>query len=123
MLARQSGRKRRAVWYLTCPVLALLLASLPAAASGDQGIEAGSNTAIVTPEEARAVAESWLHFIVERDGHWAGALEPAISEFTGLERGGSLLGYFAAVEPQGYVVVSLVKGFAACYPDTIYSCF
>lgn len=67
---------------------------------------------IATLEEARAVAENWLRFIVERDGHWGGARSPSIGEFTDFRRGDLLLGYYASVEPQGYIIISSLKDFA-----------
>ncbi len=67
---------------------------------------------IATPGEARVVAESWLGFIVERDGHWGGAQRPSIGEFTEFRRGDLLLGYYASVKPQGYIVISSLKDFA-----------
>lgn len=67
---------------------------------------------IATPEEARAVAENWLRFIVERDGNWGGAESPSIGEFTEFKRGDLLLGYYASVKPQGYMVISSLKDFA-----------
>lgn len=67
---------------------------------------------IATSEEARAVAENWLRFIVERDGDWGGAESPSIGEFTEFKREDLLLGYYASVKPQGYMVISSLKDFA-----------
>lgn len=67
---------------------------------------------MATMDEAQVVAENWIRFVVERDGHWGGAESPSIGEFTEFRREDSLLGYYASVEPQGYIVISSSKGFA-----------
>nr|MBC7244183.1 C10 family peptidase [Chloroflexota bacterium] len=69
------------------------------------------NDHIATCEEARTVAENWLRLIVERDGQWSGEKHPSIDNLTELRRGDLLLGYYASVQPQGYVVISFLKDF------------
>jgi hypothetical protein len=73
---------------------------------------------VATPDEARIVAESWLRFIVERDGGWGGAAQPQISAWTELRREDRLLGWCATVDPIGYMVVSALTDFP---PVTAYS--
>jgi len=67
---------------------------------------------LTTSENARIVAENWIQFIVERDGSWGGARNPVIIEFRELTREKMVLGYFAAVAPAGYIIVSSLKEFS-----------
>ncbi|MGQ9517783.1 MAG: hypothetical protein ACUVT1_10990, partial [Anaerolineae bacterium] len=70
------------------------------------------NDHIVTPQEARTVAENWLRFVVERDGQWGGVTNPSIRDFAEFKRGDRLLGYYASIEPQGYIVITSLEDFA-----------
>ncbi len=67
---------------------------------------------IVAQNEAEIVADNWLRFVVERDGNWAGSMNPVIGQFGAFRRGDMLLGYYAGVHPQGYVIISSLKEFA-----------
>lgn len=80
----------------------LLLSLIPAFVHGE----------MAQLDEAQTVAENWIQFIMERDGHWGGAESPAMGQMTELKRGDVLLGYFAPVQPRGYLVVSSLKNFA-----------
>ena len=73
---------------------------------------------VATPDEARIVAESWLRFVVERDGAWNGSADPRISAWAELRREDRLLGWCATVDPIGYMVVSALTDFP---PITAYS--
>ncbi|MFH1740841.1 MAG: C10 family peptidase [bacterium] len=69
------------------------------------------HTEIVTSGEARQVANNWLAFVVERDGEWAGSTHPSLLSVNEINDGEMLLGYYAAVKPQGYIIVSSTKYF------------
>jgi hypothetical protein len=63
----------------------------------------------VTPDEALAVCQNWVTLITAKHGAWGGsgtAQAVRVQEFTQDNR---LLAYFCAVEPRGYVLVSLRK--------------
>ncbi|MBN2355289.1 C10 family peptidase, partial [candidate division KSB1 bacterium] len=62
--------------------------------------------------QARWIAENWIRFVVDRDGHWGESPNPILIKFTEFKRGDMLLGYYAAVKPRGYIIVSLLKDFA-----------
>lgn len=67
---------------------------------------------MVQLHEAQAVAENWIQFILERDGRWGEEQNPSLGQITELRRGNVLLGYCAAVQPRGYIVVSSLQNFA-----------
>jgi len=73
-------------------------------------VEARAQCATAT--DALKVADNWLNVIVSREGHWAGTTTPNIRDLTVVERDGLLLGYCAAVAPQGFVFVSPWTDFA-----------
>jgi hypothetical protein len=83
-------------------MLVLLILWLPSRSFGE----------IATRNEARTVAENWIRLIVERDGSWAGSKEPKIRELTGLKSGDLEVAYFALIDPEGFIVISLLKDFA-----------
>jgi hypothetical protein len=89
-----------------------ILAGLIALLAFGHGPSAAQGQVIASQDEARVVAENWLRFVVERDGDWAGSTTPSIGEFRELTRDGLLLGYYASVEPLGYMVISSLKDFA-----------
>jgi hypothetical protein len=83
---------------LTIALAAILVASL-----------AGQTLADVTPQEARAVAEAWLQYIVMANGSWGGHAEPMLGEAREIAPQGVVVGYFFSVIPIGFVVVPADK--------------
>ena len=47
-----------------------------------------------------------------RDGSWGGSQQPVVDEIKPFSRDGFLLGYCASVRPQGFMIISSLKGFA-----------
>lgn len=62
---------------------------------------------LVTPDQARIVAQNWLSVMVTTTGSWAGVTDPKLLDLTELKHGERLVGYFYAVAPRGFMVVSL----------------
>jgi hypothetical protein len=70
-------------------------------------VSAGSARAqLVTSEEARIVAENWIHAIIEERGKWGSAPEAALDTIQEFRRKGRFVGYFCRVRPVGYIIVS-----------------
>jgi len=67
---------------------------------------------IVTIDEARTVADNWITVIIELRGAWGDYETAALAEVREFRRGERVLGYYCQVEPEGFVVVSLVRGLA-----------
>jgi len=63
----------------------------------------------VNKEQALHVANNWITFIIYNKGHWGGSPDARVAEIQELKRDKRILGYFCRVEPQGYIVVSLLK--------------
>ena len=66
----------------------------------------------VTLEEARTVAANWITMIIHYAGDWGGSQSATVREVEELRRDDRLLGYWFHIEPQGHIVVSLLKGLA-----------
>jgi hypothetical protein len=66
-----------------------------------------STSQLVAPDQAQLVAQNWLSVIVTTTGSWAGVTNPKLLDLTELKHGERLVGYFYAVEPRGFIVVSL----------------
>lgn len=73
------------------------------------GLTATGFGAAVTPEEARLAAENWITMVLAVEGSWGGSATATITKFQEFTRAGRQLGYFCGVEPQGYLVLSLLK--------------
>lgn len=98
-----------------------------------------SNAAAVGAVEAKQVAQSWLSYIIDKDGNWGGTTQAYVSSLQELRSDGRLLGYKFSVHPTGYILVSTMtqlppvkafsttsdidveasRGFAALLKDTI----
>jgi hypothetical protein len=81
-------------------------------------IPAATAAQVVTHDEARTVAENWIAMTMELRGDWGGLPSAAIGEIEELRRDGRLLGYWCHIEPEGHIIVSLVRGLP---PVTAYS--
>lgn len=66
----------------------------------------------VDRDEALTIAENWIELIIHYHGDWGGSPEARVVEIREFSQDDRLLGYFCRVEPQGYIVVSLLKGLA-----------
>jgi hypothetical protein len=86
--------KRR---LLICPILLVLI--VPAVASARPA----------TPDEARAVGERFIEYMVDRTGGWGLAEEARIVDLNEMRRQDRLLGYHLSVYPHGHIVVSILK--------------
>lgn len=68
---------------------------------------------MVSQKDAAAAANNWIHLIIAKEGHWAGSPEAEIKYIRDFRRSGEqLLGYFCAVQPSGFIIVSLNKALA-----------
>jgi len=81
----------------------VLLASL--AILGPPTVQAG----VVNKDQALKVAKNWVSYIVHRKGNWGGARIASLQEVLEFKRNDRTIGYFCPVQPQGYVVVSLLR--------------
>ena len=97
---------RRSILIFSAVTLAALMCALPV------------ESQIVTPEGARSVAENWISMITALRGDWGGAPAAIVDGIEELRRDGKLLGYWCHVEPEGHIVVSLLRGLP---PVTAYS--
>ncbi len=64
---------------------------------------------IVTTDEALVVANNWISLVIHKRGSWGDSSNAAVREILPLKRGDRKLGYFCWVDPQGYIVLSLLK--------------
>lgn len=67
---------------------------------------------MVTIDEARTVAQNWIALIIQREGSWGGSETAELDKVQEFKRGERVLGYFGAVKPQGFIVISLRKELA-----------
>jgi hypothetical protein len=64
---------------------------------------------IITKPQAASIARNWVSFIIRNTGDWGGAPTASIYEVVEFKHGDRLLGYFCPAEPQGFVLVSLLR--------------
>ena len=64
---------------------------------------------VITKNQAATIAGNWVNFIIRNTGAWGGAPTATTYEVVEFKRGDQLLGYFCPVEPQGFVLVSLLR--------------
>ncbi len=75
------------------------------------GVVASGNAQTATLAEAEIVAKNWIGFISKRDGSWGGSKAPSVKYVQEFKRGTMKLGYFAAVKPHGFIIISSIKDF------------
>ncbi len=98
---------------LLCMVTVILLFSPILMLAGERTAAALSDSsAVVREEEAYRAAKSWLKFILERDGQWAGTTMPTLGNLGELRKGGMTAAYYVPVSPRGYIVLSTLRDFA-----------
>ncbi len=68
---------------------------------------------LVSQEQVLRVATNWVTHITQQTGKWGDADAATISEVQEFRRGDRLLGYYCPVQPDGFVVVYLLKGLVA----------
>jgi hypothetical protein len=61
----------------------------------------------VTADVALTVCQNWVTLITLKAGSWGGVQNAKVQGVQEFKRGQRVLGYFCAVKPQGYIVVSL----------------
>ncbi|MCK4414807.1 MAG: C10 family peptidase [Candidatus Eisenbacteria sp.] len=94
----RSGTRTLGLW-LTC-------ACCLAAALGSPRPAAAERATIVEAEQA---CRNWLTYVVDRAGAWGGAAHPAIQAMEEIRVDGILLAYAFRIEPQGQIVVPVLK--------------
>jgi hypothetical protein len=63
----------------------------------------------VTRDEAMTIANNWITYMIHKTGDWNGSKIAFVDEILELKRGDRLLGYYCAVVPDGFVIVSLLR--------------
>ncbi|MBD3235939.1 MAG: hypothetical protein GF330_04490 [Candidatus Eisenbacteria bacterium] len=76
------------------------------------GLTGAARAELVTPEEAELVAANWIDAAVTVRGAWGTAQDAQVSTVDGLSDEDGLLGYVCNVEPEGFVLVTALKGLA-----------
>ncbi|UCF35123.1 MAG: C10 family peptidase, partial [Phycisphaerales bacterium] len=64
---------------------------------------------LATEQEARQACENWLAYTVSQEGEWAGSRNPRIVDVQELRANGELLGRCFFIEPNGFVLVPVLK--------------
>ncbi|MFH1747888.1 MAG: C10 family peptidase [Planctomycetota bacterium] len=67
---------------------------------------------LTSEQEALTIARNYVSFILTNEGNWSGSEVAAVASIEEFKRGDRTLGYFCAVQPQGYLVLSLHKELA-----------
>ncbi len=75
-------------------------------------MRAAALTQTINSQQARQTAEGWLQHIIIRNGEWGGERNPSIVDFGEFRRGDERLGYYALVQPRGFMIISLFQDFA-----------
>ena len=74
---------------------------------------AGSTQAdLVNEAHARKIAQGWVTMVIELNGDWGGSQTAEIINVQEFKRDGQLLGYYCEAAPNGFLLISLVKGLA-----------
>ena len=84
---------------ITLLLASLILAAIPLRLQAD----------VTTKNQAATIANNWVNFIIRNTGAWGGAKTATIYEVVEFKRGDRLLAYFCPVEPQGFILVSLLR--------------
>jgi hypothetical protein len=66
----------------------------------------------VSPDEAERIANNWVDLIIHTTGSWGGKINAEVAHIDEFKTEDRLLGYYCAIHPSGYVIVSLAKGLA-----------
>jgi hypothetical protein len=70
-----------------------------------------ASAGMVTQNEAFLVANNWIKYIIQKEGGWGTSPTANIDEIFEFQRGDRTLGYYCAVAPKGFVVISLLREF------------
>ncbi|MCP4548536.1 MAG: hypothetical protein GY835_18930, partial [bacterium] len=71
------------------------------------GLQAGAE--VVGLDDARQVADNFLRHTLAEEGAWGERATAEIADCHEIVRDGQLLGYWAPIEPRGFIVVSLLR--------------
>jgi hypothetical protein len=74
---------------------------------------------VVRMDEASSVSQNWVRMIIDRYGGWGTSATASAQPMQELRYQNRLIGYFCAVKPHGFIIVSLRKELA---PVKAYSC-
>lgn len=66
----------------------------------------------ITPAQAATVAQNWINLVIAVQGHWGGAGAANLRQLMEFKEGDRVVGYFAAVHPQGFLTISLYRELA-----------
>ncbi len=89
-------------------LLIFLLAGLLVPAGTARAAPPGQAAAeFVTPEMARAAAESWIIQTIHDTGSWGGAPAASVVDVQPLMKGDRQVGYYLAIDPAGYIITPL----------------
>ena len=67
---------------------------------------------LVNESLAGKIAQGWVTMITELNGDWGGSKTAEVINIKEFRRDGQLLGYYCEVAPNGFMLISLVKGLA-----------
>ena len=99
--------------YIVGPFVVLLVKGthvILLACLGVLVLTAGAWAGRVTVSDAQVVATNWISLIIHYRGDWGGSPTAQVQEVQEFKRGNRMLGYLCKVSPEGYVIVSLVRG-------------
>ncbi len=64
---------------------------------------------IATIDEARLVCRNWLTYMTYQNGSWGGSDNPTIASIQEIKANDTVLAWYFAIDPSGYVVVPILK--------------
>jgi hypothetical protein len=76
------------------------------------GLISPGRAEMATRDEGMTVAKNWITLIIQKKGDWGGSETAELEEIQEFKRGERILGYFCAVKPRGFIVISLRKELA-----------
>ena len=65
---------------------------------------------MATTYDARNVANNWVSLVLHHDGGWGQSKAAKVEHIQEFKRGNRTLGYYCPVKPQGFIIISLLKG-------------
>lgn len=92
--------------------LRVLLLALAGIALGSLGAPRVAIAQRVTAPEARTAAENYVKYILQTEGEWGRSRAAQVKSVQEFRRGDRVLGYYCAVDPEGYLILSLYKDLA-----------
>jgi hypothetical protein len=71
-----------------------------------------THAGIISPDNAERIASNWIALTIDRNGDWGGSDAAWVAKVQEFKRQSRILGYYCHIKPQGFILVSILRGLA-----------